>query len=243
ATERLASMMATAITPVNFDFFTYKEDKPDYTIDGLIESTESLKELFDEGIMAQNSVEVGTTDADAHFAVGANAFWISGSWTGNQLINDHNFSNWGVTSIPTKDGKPYYFPGASETDGLQVNNDTEHWEVVKVFLEYELENLHEILYVNTGLGVPANMGFEGDYAFEQQADIAEQELTNVMQALTPELLRRREVHRPARLLRTFGRYHRRFRAHLQRRIRPLPRAGLQRLGWLGRRRSSVQEAD
>lgn len=184
-TDRLASMMATAITPENFDFFNYKEGEPAYTSDGLIESAEFLKKLFDDGIMAPNSVEVGTMDAEAHFAVGANAFWISGSWTGNQLINDHNFENWGVTTIPTKDGKPYYFPAASETDGLQVNNDTEHWEEVKVFLEYALENLHEILYVNTGLGVPAKMGVEGEYAFEQQADIAELEINNVIQAPKP----------------------------------------------------------
>lgn len=185
ATDRFASMMATTITPENFGFFNYKEGEPAYTSDGLIESAEFLKELFDEGIMAQNSVEVGTMDAEAHFAVGANAFWISGAWTGNQLVNDHNFDNWGVTSIPTSDGEPYYLPAASETDGLHVNNDTEHWEEVKIFLEYALENLHEVLYVNTGLGVPAKMGVEGEHAFEQQQDIAELEIEHVIPSPKP----------------------------------------------------------
>lgn len=184
-TDRLASMMATSITPENFGFFNYKEGEPAYTSEGLIESAEFLKELFDDGIMDQNSVEVGTMDAEAHFAAGANAFWISGAWTGNQLINDHNFSNWGVTSIPTKNEELYYLPAASEADGLHVNNDTEHWEEVKVFLEYALENLHEVLYVNTGLGVPAKMGVEGEHSFEQQQDIAELEMEHVIPSPKP----------------------------------------------------------
>lgn len=183
--NRLAGMMATTITPEHFDFFDYKEGEPAYTSEGLLESAEFLKELFDDGIMAPNSVEVATTDAEAHFAVGANAFWISGAWTGNQLVNDHNFDNWGVTSIPTKNGEPYYFPAARDADGLQVNNDTEHWEEVKVFLEYALDNLHEVLYVNTGIGIPAKKGVEGEHAFDQQQDIANIEIEHVMPSPKP----------------------------------------------------------
>src|SRR5690625_3217417 len=179
-------MMATAISPEAPEYFNYLEGEPTYYTEGKVESAQYLKELYDSGIVSNDATELSTMDAEAHFDAGANAFWISGPWTGNQLINDHEFTDWGVAPLPTKDGKPYYQIAARQADGLQVSKDTEHWEEVQTFLEYALDNLHEIFYVETGLGIPAKEDVEGEVAFEQQNDLMDIQLDYAIPIPKPE---------------------------------------------------------
>ncbi|GAF63493.1 ABC transporter substrate-binding protein [Bacillus sp. TS-2] len=178
--EGVVSMVGTAISPETTYGWNLKEGVPSYISEGILQSAEFLKELYDNGFMAANSLEVSTIDAEAHFAAGTSAFWFSGPWTGNHLINDHNLTNWGVAPLPTNNGDFYYYPAARQADGLQVNEDTENWEEVKIFLEFSLDNLYEPFYVNTGLGIPAKKGVEGELAFEQQQDIVDLQLKHVI---------------------------------------------------------------
>ncbi|TDQ41224.1 ABC transporter substrate-binding protein [Aureibacillus halotolerans] len=171
ANEGLVNMMSTAITPEVPWNMNYKEGQPTFTQPGKIESIHYLKRLLDEGVMAPASIETNVSKAEANFTAGANAFWISGNWTGMQLTNSYGFTDWGVVPIPTKNGDPYYYPAGRQVDGFSVSQDTEHWEEVKIFLEYSIENLHQTLYVEPGIGIPAKKDVGGEAAYPQFADI------------------------------------------------------------------------
>ncbi|MGP4038584.1 ABC transporter substrate-binding protein [Gracilibacillus sp. D59] len=175
ANEQLVSMMGTAITPEVPWQENYKEGVPQVLTEGKVESAKFLKELLDEGLMAPQSVEIGLGEAEATFSVGQSAFLWSGDWVGRQLFVETEFENWGVAPLPTKDGNPYYYHAGSEATSIRVNNKTEHWEEVKTFLEYSLEHLHEVVYVNTGAGLPAKRDVGGEPPFEQYKDIMELE--------------------------------------------------------------------
>ncbi|UOQ50431.1 extracellular solute-binding protein [Gracilibacillus caseinilyticus] len=175
ANEQLVSMMGTAITPEVPWQENYKEGVPQVLTEGKIESAKFIKELLEEGLMAPQSVEIGLGEAEATFAVGQSAFLWSGDWVGRQLFKENEFENWGVAPLPTKDGKPYYYPAGSEATSIRVNNHTENWDEVKTFLEYALEHLHETVYVNTGAGLPAKKDVGGEPPFEQYNDILELE--------------------------------------------------------------------
>lgn len=175
ANEQLVTMMATAISPETPWQENYKEGVPSLATQGKIETTKYLKGLLDDGIMAPQSVEVGLAEAEASFAIGQSAFLFSGDWVGRQLVVENEFKNWGVAPLPTKEGKPYYYQAGSEASGIMVNNKTEHWEEVKIFLEYCLENLHREVYVDTGAGIPAKKDVGGEPPFEQYTAIGELE--------------------------------------------------------------------
>lgn len=175
ANEQLVSMMGTAITPEVPWQENYKEGVPEVYTEGKIESAKFIKELLDEGLMSPESVEIGLGEAEALFAVGQSAFLWSGEWVGRQLVAENEFENWGVAPLPTKNGDPYYYYAGSEATSIRVSNNTEHWEEVKIFLEYALENLYETVYVNTGAGFPAKKDVAGDPPFEQYNDILELE--------------------------------------------------------------------
>lgn len=172
ANDHLTNMLATAISPDTGWRFDFKTGEPSYATDGIVETAEYLKTLFDENVMAPNSTELDTAAAEANFIAGQTAFWISGNWTGSTL-HEGGFSDWGVAALPTKDGNPYYYPAARQADGLQVNNNTEHWEEVKLFLEFSLDHLHEELYVKTGVAPPAKMDVGGEAPYEQYFEINE----------------------------------------------------------------------
>lgn len=169
--EGVMNQMATAISPDTAWRHDFKTGLPSYASPGLIETAEYLKTLFDEGVMTPNSMEVDTAAAEASFIAGQSAFWISGNWTGTQLVQSNGFENWGVAPMPTKDGNPYYYPAGRQVDGMHVNANTEHWEEAKVFLEYSLEHLHEELYVKTGTAIPAKMDVGGEAPYPQYEDI------------------------------------------------------------------------
>ncbi|SFL45037.1 carbohydrate ABC transporter substrate-binding protein, CUT1 family [Gracilibacillus orientalis] len=175
ANEQLVSMMGTAITPEVPWQENYKEGVPQVLSEGKVESAKFLKDLLDEGLMAPQSVEIGLGEAEATFSVGQSAFLWSGDWVGRQLFVESEFENWGVAPLPTKDGNPYYFHAGSEATSIRVDNETEHEEEVKTFLEYSLEHLHEVVYVNTGAGLPAKKEVGGEPPFEQYNDIMELE--------------------------------------------------------------------
>ncbi|MBM7677744.1 ABC transporter substrate-binding protein [Gracilibacillus alcaliphilus] len=164
-------MMATAISPNTPWKFDFKEGEPSFATEGNVESIEFLKQMYDEGVMHPMSIEVDTTKAEANFAAGKAAFYISGNWTGTNLIEGSDFEEWGVVDLPTQDGKPWYYMNARQADGLMVNNNTEHWEEVKVFLEYAKEHLYSEVILATGTTQPAKMDVEGELPFPQFEDI------------------------------------------------------------------------
>lgn len=165
--------MATAISPNTPWIMDYKEGLPSYATDGNIETSEYLKLLLDENIMDPASLEQDTTSGEASFAAGKAAFWFGGNWVGTNLISQNDFSNFGVAPLPTKDGKPHYYPAGREANGLQVNANTEHWEEVKTFLEYGLDHMYGDVIFQPGTTQPAKMNVEGEVPFPQFETIME----------------------------------------------------------------------
>ncbi|WP_416148789.1 ABC transporter substrate-binding protein [Salipaludibacillus sp. HK11] len=179
ANAQLVQMIGTAITPETPWYYNLKEGVPNLNSQGNVESAQFLKQLLDDGIMSDESVEIGLGTAIANFAVGNSAFLFSGDWVGGQLINDNDFENWEVAPVPTKTGGSYFYPAGSEATGIHVAENTEHWEEVKLFLEYALENYYKEVLVDTGAGLPAKMDVEGTPPYEQYNSILElqEELT------------------------------------------------------------------
>lgn len=166
-------MMATAISPNTPWKFDYKEGSPSFATEGNIESIKFLKKMYEEGVMHPMSIEVDTTKAEANFAADKAAFYISGNWTGTNLISNSDFEEWGVADLPTKNGEPWYYMNARQADGLMVNNNTEHWEEVKIFLEYAKEHLYNEVILATGTTQPAKMEVDGELPFPQFEKILE----------------------------------------------------------------------
>lgn len=161
---------STAISAETPWEFNLKDGKPDYSNPGNIEAIEFLKSLYDENIMEPSSIEIDPPVAEANLAAGQAAFYIGGNWTGGNLINA-GFENWDVVPLPTKDGSPVYAEAAREENGLMVNNETEHWEEVKIFLEYAFDHVYSEVILGTGATQPAKMNVEGDHAFPQLENI------------------------------------------------------------------------
>lgn len=167
AVSPFVEQQATAISPEiprNINFIT---GEPDYNNRGNIETIEYLKTLLDEKIMHPASLEVNAHEAEAQFAAGNAAFFIGGNWISSHLINNHKFEDFGVARMPTKDGNPVYKPAGGETDGLMVSENTEHWEEVKIFMEYALENFEKEVAIPEGASQPATIDVEFEAPFPQ----------------------------------------------------------------------------
>jgi len=167
AVTPFVEQQATAISPeipLNINYIT---GEPDYNNQGNIETIEFLKTLLDENIMHPASIEVNAHEAEAQFAAGNAAFFIGGNWISSHLINNNDFENFGVAKMPTKNGDPVYHPAGGETDGLMVSENTEHWEEVKVFMEYALENFEREVSIPEGASQPATTDVEFEAPFPQ----------------------------------------------------------------------------
>ncbi|MCJ7842113.1 sugar ABC transporter substrate-binding protein [Lederbergia sp. NSJ-179] len=172
ANAGVINYQSTAIFPETPENINYKKGTPDFNNIGKIETIEYLKTLQKENVMHPTSLEIDTSQAEANFAAGKAAFYIGGNWTGTNLIETSNFDNWGVVEMPTKDGKPWYH-SANGTNGLIVNNDTEHAEEVKVFLNYALDHIYSDVILKAGSTQPAKMDVEGEAPFPQYEEITE----------------------------------------------------------------------
>lgn len=163
-------MQSTAISPETPWDMNFIEGRPDFANQGNIESIEFLKAMYDEGVMDPSSIEIDPPKSEANLAAGKAAFYIGGNWTGGNLVMA-GFDNWGVAPEPTKDGEAIYATAARDANGLMVNNNTEHWEEIKLFFEYADEHIYEEVIFAAGTTQPARMDAEGEYAFSQLEDI------------------------------------------------------------------------
>ncbi|MBO0996080.1 ABC transporter substrate-binding protein [Bacillus sp. SD088] len=172
ANAGVINYQSTAIFPETPEDINYKEGTPDYNNVGKLESIEYLKTLQTENIMHPTSLEIDPPQAEANFAAGKAAFYIGGNWTGTNLLETSQFENWGVVNMPTKDGQPWYH-SANGTNGLVVNNETEHWEEVKVFLNYAFDHIYGDVILKAGSTQPAKMDVEGEAPFPQYKEITD----------------------------------------------------------------------
>ena len=155
ALTNIINQLATTTNPeVPLDI-NYKTGKPSFNQQGNIDSIEYMKTLLDEKVLAPVSLESDESNATALFAAGQAAFYMMGNWEGANLVNQHGFENWGVSSLPTKDGKPFYHVSGGTANGIEVSQDTKHWPEVKKFLEYLLENVYSDVVVAPGITAPA----------------------------------------------------------------------------------------
>lgn len=169
------NQMATNITPEvhpSIDLarqINYKTGEPDFVTDGNIETINYLKKLYDDDVLSPSSIEYDEPTALANFAAGRSAFFFGGNWTGSNLVNSETgpgFENWGVSAMPTKDGEAYYSDMLAK-EGIMVSNHTEHWEEVKIFIEYFIENGFEAVVSQSGAHEPPIDSEISEPPFEQ----------------------------------------------------------------------------
>jgi len=155
ALTNIVNQLATTITPEVPQDMNYQTGKPTFNSQGDIETIQYLKKLVDEKVLAPQSLESDESNATALFAAGQAAFYMMGNWEGANLINTNNFKNWGVSALPTKDGKPFYHVSGATANGIEVSQNTKHWPEVKKFLEYALDHIYSDVVVAPGITAPA----------------------------------------------------------------------------------------
>lgn len=172
AVTNFVNPQSTVLNPETPTTMNLVEGKPEYKNQGTIESINFLKELYEERIMHPSSLEVDTFQAEAEFIAGNAAFYINGNWSGSD-ITSLGFDDWGVTDIPTMDGKQWYSDAARGVDGLAVSKETEHWDEVKILLEYAKEHIYSKVVISSGASQPSKMNVSGDAPFPQFNQILE----------------------------------------------------------------------
>ncbi|HZG83411.1 sugar ABC transporter substrate-binding protein [Paenibacillus sp.] len=139
--------MATSVSPeVSTDSlgypFNYKTGKYEYNAAGIVEALELFKKLQDEKLLHPNSLVMSFREGTALMEAGQAALTMDGSFFASQMNKD-NLDNYGVAPLPTKDGKPAYtgFYGESRAS-IHVAKSTEHYEEVKLFLQFMMDHLY-----------------------------------------------------------------------------------------------------
>ncbi|WP_165972250.1 ABC transporter substrate-binding protein [Paenibacillus piri] len=153
--------MATAIKPevVPNDGFNLKKGEYEFNSPGYSETIQFLKKLQDDKLLHPNSLVINYREASSLFAGGKAAFIIDGTFLSSELQQNNKFNDFGVAPLPTKDGKQQYYAFQGETKAsIHVKKDTKHYEEVKLFLNYYMENY----YVKQ-----LEMGIEGSPIIDQ----------------------------------------------------------------------------
>jgi raffinose/stachyose/melibiose transport system substrate-binding protein len=146
--ERLVSTMSSAIKPevVPNDGFNLQTGQYEFNSPGVVQTMEFLKQLQDEKQLHPNSLVIDYREASTMFAGGKAAFVIDGTFLSAELQNKNNFQNFGVAPLPTKDGAPQYWAFQGETSApIHVNKNTEHYEEVKLFLNFFMDDFYKRL--------------------------------------------------------------------------------------------------
>ncbi|TCP22346.1 carbohydrate ABC transporter substrate-binding protein (CUT1 family) [Scopulibacillus darangshiensis] len=148
--EGALTQMASAISPEVLPSVYYSPKGGDYKYDtkGTIQSIEFFKKMYDQKILHPSSSTLDPAEAPALFASGKSAFLFDGAWTASNLVKD-GFKDFGVSFLPTKDGKKQYlgFQGTLAA-GLLVNKETKHYKEVKEFLKFMKDKGYETLVKN-----------------------------------------------------------------------------------------------
>lgn len=138
----LSQLMATELSPESG--YDYHNGDYKYATKGYIETIEFFKEMLDNNALSPMSLENNSTVARELFAAGKATFLIDGNWTGQLLSDENEFDDWGVVKLPTKEagGQQFGEFGIGSNDGMFVAKNTEHWDEVKLFLEFLTENIY-----------------------------------------------------------------------------------------------------
>jgi ABC-type glycerol-3-phosphate transport system substrate-binding protein len=173
ALTNIINQLATTTNPDTPQDLNYKTGKPTFNSQGDIDTIQYLKTLLDEKVLAPVSLEADESNATALFAAGQAAFYMMGNWEGANLVNVNSFTNWGVSSLPTKDGKLFYHVSGATSNGIEVSKNTKHWPEVQKFLQYCLDHVYSDVVVAPGITAPAKKGVveTAEVPFPQYADI------------------------------------------------------------------------
>jgi ABC-type glycerol-3-phosphate transport system substrate-binding protein len=138
----VAMAMKSTISPEVLPMDSFDPVKGEYRYDtqGAVEVVEFFKKMVDEGIVHPNSLVMTPEEVVNLFASDQAAFLFDGAWNAGTLL-ESGFENFSAAHLPTKDGsKPYFEYSGSLKAGLHVNKNTKHYEEVKIFLNYLIEN-------------------------------------------------------------------------------------------------------
>lgn len=142
AMDLFIKQMASAITPEVSGEQNYHTGSYDYNTEGNIESIKFIEELIDKGIDHPSDIAGGAGEGALLFAANKVAFYFNGSWSASMLAEEgFDIDDYGVTTVPTKNGeKPYIgYSGADLGGGFLVSKDTEHYDEVKKFLKFIMD--------------------------------------------------------------------------------------------------------
>ncbi len=135
--------IASAITPEaapisELQMFNFKTGQYDLNNEGLVQTLHFFKRMQDEGLLHPNSLLFNPSEARAQFWEDQAAFvWESTPHLQVFQMND----KYGVIQVPTRDGNASYraFQGFLP-NAIVVNEKTQHYEEVKLFLNYFLNH-------------------------------------------------------------------------------------------------------
>ncbi|MFS0726711.1 ABC transporter substrate-binding protein [Paenibacillus sp. 1P07SE] len=166
--ERAVKSMASAISPEVFPntSINYKTGQYEHHAPGIVQTLDFLKNMQDEKLLHPNSLVIDTNEASSLFAGGRAAFLVEGSYKTAILQNDFDFDRFGSAPLPTKDGLPQYWGFQGETPApIHVNKNTPHFEEVKLFLQFVIDNYYPKLLETGTDGSPIveqNENFQSD---------------------------------------------------------------------------------
>jgi ABC-type glycerol-3-phosphate transport system substrate-binding protein len=158
ALTNIVNQLATTVSPDTPQDINYKTGRPTFNSQGAVETIEYLKSLYSNKVLAPQSLESDESTATALFSSGQAAFYMMGNWEGANLVNTNNFKNWGVSSLPTKNGEPFYHVSGATANGIEVAKNTNHWPEVQKFLQYCLDHVYSDVVVAPGITAPAKKG-------------------------------------------------------------------------------------
>ncbi|GGD99269.1 ABC transporter substrate-binding protein [Paenibacillus nasutitermitis] len=119
-----------------------------YDTDGIVETLQYIKKLSDEEVLHPNSLLVKAPEAATLFAGGQAAFLMSGLWE-IPTFYKAGFQSFGVAPLPTKDGKAMYEEvNGDPKSALYVSKKTKHFNEVKLFLQFMMDEYYKGLVSN-----------------------------------------------------------------------------------------------
>ncbi|MEC5423453.1 extracellular solute-binding protein [Virgibacillus sp. C22-A2] len=169
----VTQLMSTELSPESG--YDYENGDYKYATEGYIETMKYMKDLLENNSLSPSSLETDSTVARELFIAGQATFLLDGNWTG-QLLHEDGFNDWGVVKLPTKnpDGQQYGEFRLVSNDGLYVSQNTEHFDEVKIFLEFLQENMYaEILKDGEPLIAKDAAEIDVELPFEEVNDISD----------------------------------------------------------------------
>ncbi|BBI30712.1 ABC transporter substrate-binding protein [Cohnella abietis] len=139
-TGRGIIQMVSAISPEDTAptsdiFFNYQKGEIEFG-KGLEETIQFFKRLYDEKVVDTNSLLYLPGETRALFWENKLGF-IFENTENVQTFPHENNDAYGITNVPTKNGKSGYIANQGKTEvGVYVSNSSKHFEEIKLFLQY-----------------------------------------------------------------------------------------------------------